>query len=115
MAIQPYTYGIVRGQNDIYGYIFTWTLNGGDTGQPVPPDFTAYIDRSIQMVGATTLNWEGSNDGVNFGTLNDPFGNALSLAAAGVHGVTEAVAYSRPNNTGGGTVTVVLMARRGLR
>jgi hypothetical protein len=113
----PYVPGyplIVRGQNDIYGWIFQWAFTGSDVGQPIPPDFTAYIDRSVQ-VSATGITWEGSNDGISFATLNDPFGNPLVITSASIHGVTEAVAYARPNNTGGGAVTVTVMARRGLR
>jgi hypothetical protein len=110
----PYTVTQVRGQNDVYGWLFTWVFTGVDTGQVVDPNFMAFIDRSVQATG-TGMTWEGSNDNVTWGALNDPFGNALVITDTKPHGVTEAVAYSRPNNIGGGAITVTLTARRGLR
>lgn len=116
MAVQPYTVVRIMGENDVYGFSFTWTLNGGDTGNPVSGfPFLGYRDRSIQMIGNTTLNWEGSHDGNTFVTLNDPGLQALSLTTGGAHEVLEAMLYMRPNNTGGNTVTVILVAARTLR
>ena len=117
MAIQPYTVTRFVGENDVYGYSFSWTLNGGDTGNPVTGfPFWGYRDRSIQLIGSTNnLVWQGSHDGVNFVTLNDPGLNPLSLTSSGIHEVLEAAIYMQPSNTGGSTVTVILLAARTLR
>lgn len=117
MAVQPYTVTRIVGENDVYGYSFAWTVNGGDTGNPVSGfPFLGYRDRSIQMIGSTnTLNWEGSLDGSTFATLNDPGLTPLALTGPGMHEVLEAALYMRPNNAGAGTVTVILLAARTIR
>lgn len=117
MPVQPYTVVRILGENDVYGYSFTWTVNGGDTGNPVSGfPFLGYRDRSFQVIGTTnTLNWEGSHDGTNFVTLNDPGLQPLTISTASAHEVLEAMLYMRPNNTGASPVTVIMVAARTLR
>lgn len=102
----------------------SWALMAlNDTGAPF--NFTAWVDRSVQVTGtfgaAGNMRWQGSNDGgANYAVLSDPQGTALNLTAANFKQVTEIAEMQRPNITGGdGTtsLTVTLIARRadGLR
>lgn len=97
--------------------LVTWSgLLNGDTGARV--NLTDYPDRTVQFAGTFgaggTVNFEGTNDGVNWLPLTDPQGNALSKTTASLEFVTETPRYVRPSVTGGdGTtdLTVVLFAR----
>lgn len=88
--------------------IYTWAhMANTDAGVPVMGP--GWADRSFQIegtfgVGGTVLV-EGSNDGVNYRTLNDPFGNALSLTSAGVHELTQIALWMRPRVSGGDITT----------
>ena len=102
------------------GHTTTWTpltFTGLDTGAP-EPGFGG-SDRSVQVTGtlgaAGSVTIEGSNDGVNYGTLTDHQGNALVLTALGIKSVDATCRLIRPRITAGdGTtsLTVTLMARR---
>ncbi|NUX58665.1 hypothetical protein [Paraburkholderia youngii] len=97
----------------------TWpTLANGDAGQIIGPDFALWSDRSIQITGifgtSGTIVFEGSNDGVNFYTLNAPQGTALQFTSATLRQVLEAALYVRPRVTAGDVTTnlaVTLMLR----
>lgn len=97
--------------------LVTWSgLLNGDTGTRV--NLTDYPDRTVQFGGTFgaggTVVFEGTNDGVNWITLTDPQGNALSKTTAAMESVTETPRYVRPAVTGGdGTtnLTVTLFAR----
>lgn len=78
-----------------------------------------HSDRTVQFAGTfngATVVLEGSNDGVNYRTLTDAAGSALSATAAALKQVTEAPLYVRPNaNTSVGVATAidaVLLLRR---
>ncbi len=61
-------------------------------------------DRSVQVVGtwdSATFVLEGSNDGVNWATLTDPQGNAISKTANFLEMVSELTRYVRPRISGG--------------
>jgi len=98
--------------------MITWpSLANGDDGGPVGG--SGWADKSVQVEGTFggggTVVLEGSNDGTNYRTLNDPFGVPLSFTAAGIHAITEATRYIRPRVTGGdGTtgITATVLVRR---
>jgi hypothetical protein len=124
MAIIVPSFQKVHSQDSgIDAVVITWanlTNAGPDSGQPVQRP--ALVDRSVQVTGTFgaggAVVFEGSNDGVNFYTLNSPQGSALSVTVAGLTQVTEASAWMRPRITGGdGTtsLTVTVCARRTLR
>jgi hypothetical protein len=97
-----------------HAFVYSWTaLGNGDDGQIIAPDYVGSADRTVQVEGtfgaAGTVVWEGSNDKVNFHTLRDPFGVALSFAAADVRQVTEATLYMRPRVTGGDDTTALII------
>lgn len=117
------TFSKVRGPTGgIDATIATWGpfAASGDVGVAVQrPDLG---DRSFQVAGtiagAPTMVCEGSNDGVNFFTLTNPAGTAISFTAAGLLQITEAVAFVRPRLTagaGGAALTVTMIMRRSLR
>jgi hypothetical protein len=90
--------------------IYTWTgLASASSGDKIQgPGWT---DRSIQFTGTfggATLILQGSNDGVNWFTLHDPFSNLLSFTSAALAEVTEVTNYMRPTISGGdGTTSII--------
>lgn len=84
-------------------------LNGDDGG---PVGYAIFPDRSIQVTGTLgaggTFVIEGSNDGVNYVTLHDPQGVALSKTALGIYQIEELTQFMRPRVTAGdGTTSLV--------
>ena len=80
---------------------------------------TGFADRSVQITGTFgtggTVLIEGSNDGTNYATLNDPQGVAISKTAAGIFEISQIVKFIRPRvSAGDGTtsITVTLLAQR---
>lgn len=97
--------------------VFQWSgLLIGDSGEA--RGRPEWADKSVQVsgtFGGATLIIEGTNDGVTYHTLNDPFSNATSFTSAGLKAVVESPMGIRPRVTGGdGTtsITVTLAARR---
>lgn len=96
----------------------TWALlANGDSGAPF--QFADWADRCLQISGTFgtggTVIWEGSNDGINYATLNDINGNALSLTAAAIKQMNEAPLWIRPRvSAGDGTTSILatVLARR---
>jgi hypothetical protein len=100
--------------------VVTWTplAAAGDVGQALQR--ADLSDRSVQVAGTfagATLVVEGSNDGVNYFTLPNPSGSALSFTAAGLMQFNVPTAWIRPRVTAGSgaTLTVTLAARRAYR
>ena len=99
-------------------HIVQWTgLLNTDDGAPV--EMPGSADRSIQFTGTFgvggTVAFEGSNDGVNYASLTDPQGNAISKTASGIEAVAEVTRFVRPRVTAGdGTTNLVatLLVRR---
>jgi len=101
----------------VRGYIVTWAgLGQSDQGEPVQ---LAHLgDRSIQVEGTFgsggQVDWRGSNDSVNYRTLTDPQGNALSISGAKIETVMEATFLAKPvvtNGDGTTNLTVTLFVR----
>lgn len=103
------------------GHIAVWTpmtFSGSDVGA-VDAGFGG-ADRSVQVTGtigaAGAVTIEGSNDNVNFATLNDHLGNPLVITALGIKSIDQICRYIRPRITAGdGTtsLTVTMLLRRG--
>jgi hypothetical protein len=98
----------------------TMTFSGTDVGSPI--QMAGSNDRSIQVTGTFgaggNLKIEGSNDGTNYYTLNDPSSTALDFTAAKIEQVLELTKYIRPRVTAGdGTtsLTVTMCMRRPFR
>jgi hypothetical protein len=124
MTTQPLTITVEKCSTGFAGpdfaQIFTWApLGNGDDGTVIPTDYLPWLDRTFQVEGTFgaggTLVIEGSNDGINFHTLTDPQGLALSFTGPGLRQVVEVTLQVRPRVTGGdGTtaLTVTGLARR---
>jgi len=87
---------------------FVWTLGGADTAVSAQSGLSG--DRSIQSSGVVTI--QGSNDGVTFFTLNDPFGLPLVFAGAGIKQILELTRFVRPTGQVGATVVTMLGKRQ---
>lgn len=85
-----------------------WTgLLNGDDGSPI--DWVGYSDRSVQFTGTFgtggSIQMEGSNDGTNWGILNDLQGSQIVKTATGIEGIAEVPRYVRPKVTAGDGTT----------
>jgi hypothetical protein len=115
------TFSKIRGPSGgIDAVVVNWTplANSGDIGQAIQR--VDVSDRAVQVTGTfagATIVFEGSNDGVNYFTLSNPVGTALSLTAAGLMQVNQPAAWMRPHVTAGSgaSLTVTLTGRRTLR
>ena len=95
-----------------------WTsLAVGETGATA--DMAQWVRQSVQVTGtfgvAGTVLIEGSNDGVNFFTLNDQAGAALSFTVAGLRSIREYTAKIRARTTTGDGTTALKVVIEGLR
>jgi hypothetical protein len=100
----------------------TWANITTANRDGAPVKFPEHADRTVQLTGtlgggAPVIDWEGSNDGTNYETLNDPQGSPIGLSALGIEQVLELTAQQRPylrDTTGDGTtdLTVIAILRR---
>jgi hypothetical protein len=94
--------------------IVQWAaLANGETGDAIGADFAPWSERSVQVAGtfgaSGSVQWEGSNDGVNWATLNAPQGTALTWATAALKQVVEGALLMRPRCTAGdGTTSLII-------
>jgi hypothetical protein len=108
-----------QGMTSLDGYGAGWQgMANGDVGESIDK-FGGFADKSMQVEGTFgaggTVIAEGSNDGVNFRTLNDPQGNPISMTAAGIKTILESVLHVRPRVTAGDGTTslsVTMFARK---
>jgi hypothetical protein len=89
---------------------------------PAPIEWAEWADKSVQVIGTFgggTIVIEGSNDGINWVTLTDPQGNAISKTTAFVEQIMEVTRYVRPRVTSGTGVDLdaffVLRRNQGMR
>ena len=125
MAVQTPTFTKVRGVNGgIDGIRVAWGAAGdSDTFQAV--SLPEWADKSIQAEGTFSsahIKLLGSNDSTtgsdgNFEQLNDAFGNAIDISAAGIKQVTESTVWVKPStgSGSGSSVTVTMFFRRVMR
>jgi len=96
-----------NGTNTTVAHVAKWVgLAANDDGQAVA--CAQYTDKSVQVsgiFGGASLVFEGSNNGIDWATLTDPQGNALSFTSAKIELVSEATHYARPKVTGGDGTT----------
>lgn len=101
--------------------LVTWAgiLNGDDGASAEWVDFA---DRCFQVAGTFgaggSVTIQGSNDGVNWSSLADPQGNALTFTSQKIEQALELPRYVRPLCTAGDGTTnlsVTLCMRRATR
>lgn len=86
-------------------------LDNGDSGKPVA--LAGWPDKTVTVVGGTTVDFQGSNDGgANWFPLNDAGGAALTTKAPGLYAIRENPLLIRPNNVVGNNMAVVIAAAR---
>lgn len=92
-------------------------LTGTDDGEPVT--LVAYGDRSVQVAGTFAggtpkVIIQGSNDGVNWITMRDPFNQPLEFTANGLRTVVDVAVYMRPllEDAAGSDIDVTMLMRR---
>lgn len=91
-----------------YSWVATWgSLLQTEVGLPI--ENTGSPDRSVTVSGTFgvggTVTIEGSNDGTNYFTLNDPQGNPLSFTSGRIEQILEVARYMRPKVTSGDGTT----------
>jgi hypothetical protein len=107
MAVQDSTFTQINKPRYKASIISWLALLTGNTGTPNERPY--FSDRSVQVVGTfggSTCVIEGSNDGVNWVTLSDPAGVALSFTVAGLKQILQVTRYIRPNVSGGAGVSL---------
>jgi hypothetical protein len=106
------TITVPQGMNNIKRVQWA-ALANGETGDFIGPDLAPWSDRSVQVAGtfgtSGSVQWEGSNDGVNWALLNAPQGTSLTWTAAAIKQVLEGALYMRPRVTAGdGTTSLII-------
>lgn len=100
---------------------FQWTLTSTDNdGAPIGPQHASFADRTVQVTGtigtASVLTIQGSNDGANWGFLNDAFGGDLNaLAVNTMNSIAEVPLFTRPilgTPGSGATLVFTIVGRR---
>lgn len=94
--------------------VVTWTLSTGDVGAAVA--MANYSDKTIQSTGDLTSSAvQGSNDGVNWGALNDLGGVAISLVGNSAPiTIRENPRYIRTGIAVGGSAAVITMVAKAI-
>ena len=98
--------------NEITGgvQIIKWVLANGDSGAQV--SLAAWPDKTVQIIGGTNVDMEGSNDGgTTWSPLTKPDGTALTDAVPGMYVISGNPAALRPASATG-SVTVIVSATR---
>lgn len=107
--IYPTTDDIHRGSVRILGATGLTNATTDVTDVIGPDAYSGYTERTVQVVGTFgtggTLLIEGSIDGTNYSTLNDPQGNALSVQVAKIETIMEATPYLRARVSAGDGTT----------
>lgn len=117
MATRPVT--VSRVDENTYKFFWETLSQANADGEPISAVYADYADRHVQVTGTFgaggNLRVEGSLDLSAYAALNDFFGNALNITAAGVKGIAEVPLLTRPNVTAGDGSTdldVTIIARR---
>lgn len=85
-------------------------LDAADSGKPVA--MAMWPDKTIQVVGGTSVDIQGSNDGgTTWVPINDIDGADLTTVVPGIYLIRDNPALIRPNNTAGSNMAVYITAR----
>lgn len=115
MAIRTSTFNrnITKGSGNV---TVTWTgLTFTSLDQGMEIQLSEYSDKTFQVFGtfgaAGAVLIEGSNDGVNWTSLSNRQGVAMSFTAAGMNTSQDKPMWVRPRITGGdGTTSLTVVA-----
>lgn len=99
MATRPFTVETLPFYKE-ETWIVKWETLTIANADGAPFEMPGASDRSIQFIGTFgsggTIALQGSNDGVNWESLTDPQGNAISKTAKTIEMITELTRYVRP-------------------
>ena len=92
--------------------VATWAdLDAGDSGAPVA--LAGWPTKTIQIIGGTTADLQGSNDGgTTWAALSTVAAVALTTVAPGLYTIRENTLLIRPNNVAGNNMSIILVAVR---
>ena len=96
--------------------LVSWALAQGDEGAAA--QWTEYADRCFQVAGTfggASVTIQGSNDGINWASLSDPQGNALTFVTGRIEQALELPVFVRPvvsNGDGTTALSVTLCMRK---
>lgn len=86
-------------------------LDAADDGKPVA--LAGWPTKTMQVIGGTTVDMQGSNDGgTTWFALSTVAGAAITTAAPGGYTIRENPLLIRPNNVAGSNMKIVLVAAR---
>ena len=94
--------------NDQYSMVSAWKLGTGQTGAAIQmPGYTLKTVQFSGTFGGSTVQLEGSNDGVNYVILRDKGSSSASLATSSaiMRAVLENPRYIRGTTSGGTSVS----------
>ncbi len=100
--METITVAKTSGHDPDLDYLWEAIVQGSLDGSAI--ELPGYSERSVQVVGnfsgPATLTMQGRNDGANWHTLLDPFGNAVAFTAAGIKQIMELTKEIRPLASG---------------
>jgi len=103
-----------------HGHVIPWlALTNLDTGNPI--EMIGSAKRTVQVSGTFGSGGkaiiEGSNNGTDYSTLMDDFGNELKFNSAGISTVSVLTRYIRPRITAGSgaSLNIHLLLRKETR
>jgi len=94
-----------------HGYLTVWQVGAGVTGDV--DSVNASAERSVQVEGEfdeAIVVIEGSNDGINYHTINSTAGVRLEFRVTGLEAIAEITRFLRPRVLGGGAATQLTIA-----
>lgn len=107
MAIRPIVISPIPSAYRVSWSVSWSDLANTDTGTPL--ENPASFIRSVQISGTFgvggSVSIEGSNDGVNWLTLTNPRGVALTFTSPRIETIEQVVRFVRPNVTAGDVST----------
>lgn len=107
-TIKPTVTAVGRGDGSTLQVIWT-PVTEADTCAAV--SYPECADRSVQVAGtfgSSSTAVQGSIDGTNYASLNDPGGTVIALTAAGIKGILENTVYVKPVTTGGSSQSLTI-------
>lgn len=99
--------------NDESAIVISWAGLAAATDVGDPQMFAAYSDKTFIVTGSfagSTVVLEGSNDGVNWVTLTNRQGTAMTFTAPGMNTSQDRPAFVRPNQTVGSGANITVTA-----
>jgi len=107
------TSATARGAVNVQSWnILNTDVTGDAANNPGAPDKTVQVSGTFN---SGTITMQGSMDSINWATLHDPSGVALTFTAAGINTIAENPVYIRPLGSGfaGAANVLVQLCARG--